>query len=108
VICPPGAACMVLSSPAPKNILFRISELAYCSSIPPRFSEGRIAVVTTREAGMRWTRMCLLTSGTKADGEIVWSWRLKAGAQVFRGADKLCERRRWQSARFTEEITYKP
>ena len=62
MICPPGAACMVLSSPAPKNILFRISELAYCSSIPPRFSEGRFAIVTTREVGMRWTLMCLLTS----------------------------------------------
>jgi hypothetical protein len=35
--------------------------------------EGRIADVTTREAEMRWTLMCLLTSGMEADGEIVWS-----------------------------------
>src|SRR5579871_4873179 len=26
---------------------------------------------------MRWTRMCLLTSGTEADGKGVWSWRPK-------------------------------
>jgi hypothetical protein len=45
--------------------------------IPPRSSEGRIAIVTTREAGMRWTLTCLLTSGADADGEIVWSWRPK-------------------------------
>jgi hypothetical protein len=35
--------------------------------------EGRIAVVTTREAGMRWTWVRRLTSGYLADGEIVWS-----------------------------------
>jgi hypothetical protein len=27
--------------------------------------------------GMRWTRMCLLTSGMDADGKGVWSWRPK-------------------------------
>ena len=30
---------------------------------------------------MRWTRECRLTSGTFADGEVVWSWRPKAGAK---------------------------
>jgi hypothetical protein len=44
---------------------------------PASFAEGRIAVVTRREAGMRWTRMDLLTSGPEADGEIVWFWRPK-------------------------------
>ena len=47
----------------------------YLDNIPPRFSEGRIANVTRREAGMRWTRMCQVTIGADADGEIVWSWR---------------------------------
>jgi hypothetical protein len=32
---------------------------------------------------MRWTRMCLLTSGTDADGEVVWSWRPKVWRQVL-------------------------
>ena len=43
--------------------------------------EGRIAVVTTREAGMRWTRTRRLTSGVDADGEAVWSWRAHASAK---------------------------
>jgi hypothetical protein len=30
---------------------------------------------------MRWTLMCLLTSGAEADGEMVWSWRPKGSAQ---------------------------
>jgi hypothetical protein len=64
--------------------------------------EGRIAIVTTREAGMRWTRVCLLTSGTEADGEVVWSWRAHAGAKL---ATMLMHRglRRWQTSWFTEE-----
>jgi hypothetical protein len=32
------------------------------------------AVVTTREAGMRWTRMARQTNVACADGEVVWSW----------------------------------
>jgi hypothetical protein len=40
------------------------------------------AVVTTREAGMRWTRMARETNVTEADGEVVWSWRSEAGAKV--------------------------
>jgi len=31
---------------------------AYCRHPASIFSEGRFADVTTREAGMRWTRMC--------------------------------------------------
>ena len=46
-------------------------------------AKGRIAVVTRREAGMRWTGTCLLTSGTSADGEVVWSWRPeRSGAKL--------------------------
>ena len=26
--------------------------------------------------------MCLLTSGTEADGEVVWSWRPKVWRQI--------------------------
>jgi hypothetical protein len=46
----------MVSSPSHRNIsVLRSSDLPYFALIPPRFSEGRIAVVTTREAGMRWT-----------------------------------------------------
>jgi hypothetical protein len=42
--------------------------------------QGRIAIVT--DAG--WDAVdvdVLLTSGTEADGEVVWSWRLDAGVK---------------------------
>ena len=42
----------------------------------------------------------LLTNGTEADGEVVWSWRPDAGVKL---AD-FC-RRRWQKSPVTEEIT---
>jgi hypothetical protein len=35
--------------------------------------EGRFAIVTDVENGMRWTRMRLRTNGADADGEVVWS-----------------------------------
>jgi len=35
--------------------------------------EGRFAIVTDVECGMRWTRWRRWTSGIKADGEVVWS-----------------------------------
>jgi hypothetical protein len=49
-----------------------------CLATPSRLDiEGRIAIVTTREAGMRWTpfRRARLreTTDDMADGEIVWS-----------------------------------
>jgi hypothetical protein len=48
-------------------------------SAVPRSSEGRIAIVTDVERGMRWTlwrraRVVVRTNGADADGEIVWSW----------------------------------
>ena len=55
---------------------------------------------------MRWTGMCHETCGTFADGEIVWSWRAHAGAQV-RAKRKLREGDGGKRG-FTEEITYKP
>ena len=39
------------------------------------------AVVTTREAGMRWTRMARQTNVANADGEVVWSWPPDAEAK---------------------------
>jgi hypothetical protein len=57
-----------------------------CSRLPRRANRNDIlahpasmkrdvrAVVTTREAGMRWTRMARQTNVANADGEVVWSW----------------------------------
>jgi hypothetical protein len=42
------------------------------SAVPPR-SEGRIAIVTNVERGMRWTRLREKTKRADADGEVVWS-----------------------------------
>ena len=49
---------------------------------PASLAEGRIAVVTRREAGMRWTQKRCQTSGVIADGEAVWSWHPLAGAKL--------------------------
>jgi len=42
------------------------------------------AVVTTREAGMRWTRMARQTNVACADGEVVWSWPPDAEVKFLR------------------------
>ena len=57
---------------------------------------------------MRWTRMCLLTSGNDADGEVVWSWRPEVRRQVRDDAFLASHGRRWQTGWFTEESAYKP
>jgi hypothetical protein len=56
-----------------KIFIFRFSEL--CGSLPaiPPRRRGRIAIVTTREAGLRWTRGRCETSIVDADGEVLWS-----------------------------------
>jgi len=40
---------------------------------PSRLTEGRFAIVTNVERGMRWTRAAQLTKVRIADGEVVWS-----------------------------------
>jgi hypothetical protein len=66
-----------VSSPLPKNIPLSVFPKLMVA-VPSRLEiEGRIAIVTTREAGMRWTpfRRARLreTTDDMADGEIVWS-----------------------------------
>ncbi|HZR87363.1 MAG TPA: hypothetical protein VFB02_11185 [Bradyrhizobium sp.] len=103
-ICPAESSMLMGSRSARKNIsLANFRKSVFLCVIPPRSSEGRIAIVTTREAGMRWTLTCLLTSGADADGEIAWSWRPKGWRSSPSEAEELREGRRWQSARFTEE-----
>ncbi|HLG83629.1 MAG TPA: hypothetical protein VKY22_21675 [Bradyrhizobium sp.] len=93
---------------AQKYSACQFPKISISSRHPASLTEGRFAIVTTREAGMRWTLTCLLTSGADADGEIVWSWRPKGWRSSPSEAEELREGRRWQSARFTGEITYKP
>ena len=38
---------------------------------------------------MRWTRVRRQTTGARADGEIVWSWRSDAGAKVVKTLSRL-------------------
>ena len=63
-------------------------------SHPASSKRGVRAIVTTREAGMRWTlsRQALLreTTGEMADGEVVWSWRPKAGVK-WRRAHRIAQ-----------------
>jgi hypothetical protein len=56
----------------PKISVSFLPKSMVCSRIPTRI-EGRIAIVTTREAGMRWTRMMSHDERYRADGESVWS-----------------------------------
>jgi hypothetical protein len=50
-------------------------------AVPPPH-EGRFAIVTDVERGMRWTRRHGDERGLLADGEVVWFWRSDAGAKV--------------------------
>ena len=81
-------------APSTKIILFsRIDNRAIYPVIPSH-REGRCATYQ-RGAGMRWTRMALLTRTPDADGEIVWSRHPNGRCQVrarLRG-------RRWQKCR---------
>jgi hypothetical protein len=80
-ICPTGAACEFLSILPSKNIsVFQKPESWVMH--PASLAEGRIAIVTRREAGMRWTRRHHETGDANADGEAVWSWRPDAGAKL--------------------------
>ena len=97
-ICPTGAGHQLLSSLTRKNIsLFRNSDLPYGELIPPRFSEGRIAVVTTR-----WARDAMDVDG--ATDECAGCGRQSRGVliprrwyQAGRNARALRRRRRQSS-----------
>src|SRR5437773_4757127 len=76
-----------MSSPEMKNILLHNSGNQNYNFAHPGPPEGRFAIVTMRWAGMRWTplfqaRASVQDDGTKAYGEVVWSWRRDAGAKL--------------------------
>jgi hypothetical protein len=56
---------------------------------------------------MRWTWMCRETSGTFADGEVVWSWRARSRRQVLAKLTSFAMAT-VATSWFTEESTYKP
>ena len=82
-----------------------------------RPARGRTALLTVfDETGRMGARSGESFGETGADGEIVWSRRPQAGVKSCGDASgptglevyRQSARRRWQSARLTEEITYKP
>jgi hypothetical protein len=61
---PAGRGRQTRVNPLARNIsVLRKVESGVWFSHPASLAEGRIAIVTRREAGMRWTRMHRLTSG---------------------------------------------
>jgi hypothetical protein len=64
-----------LAGPVLFEKIFRFSFHPNQTYIPavPRSLEGRFAIVTDVERGMRWTLWRGKTKRAKADGEVVWS-----------------------------------
>jgi hypothetical protein len=40
---------------------------------------------------MRWTLVAPVTNGARADGKVVWSWRLDAGVKFRGGIREMTE-----------------
>ena len=71
--------------------------------------EGRFANVTTREAGMRWTREALTDERhlcVRRNGVVLAPQR--SGAKFAGDAFHASRGRRWQTGWFTEESAHKP
>jgi hypothetical protein len=82
-----------------KDSAWRVGQIRSIFSRNPPRQEGRIAIVTKREAGCDGRGRHQWTTGADADGEVVWSWRPDAGAKlVERSADDGGKK-----ARFTGE-----
>ena len=63
-----------MSIPSAKNKSFRhLLEAAVVIQPSRLIEEGRIAIVTNVERGMRWPLCCAQTTCIDADGEAVWS-----------------------------------
>ena len=74
MICPSGKLSKTLSSPSAKNIRLVLSGKSNPQAFPSRApQEGRFAIVTNVERGMRWSPWPHRTNAAKADGEVVWS-----------------------------------
>jgi len=71
--CPAGKSVDTVSSHVAKNIFLSLSgkSLLELPRLVP--TQGAFRDRHGRWHGMRWTRLVLLTNGTEADGEVVWS-----------------------------------
>jgi hypothetical protein len=81
--CEPLQSDRAFKSRAQKYSYFVFAEIVLqsCRSAPMERGASRSSRTW---CGMRWTPMCLLTSGTGADGKGVWSWRPKGLAPSCR------------------------
>ena len=112
LICPTGRSRMGVMRNLPvvplcrrRAVLLETPNQHHPSCIPPH-QEGRIAIVTDVERGMRWTQRCRETSDAEADGKDVWSWRPDAGAKFLRS--KLLRDDGGKRARSPGRARYKP
>ncbi len=89
-------------------LFFRIHDQLSLSRLT---AEGRIAIVTTREAGMRWPREIAASSERRRGRticrgrEVAWSWHPDADAKLAGDDDPAGDG--GQQARCTEESAYK-
>jgi hypothetical protein len=65
-------ACVIVQPRGAKYSSSEFRKIMFLSAIPPR-QEGRMRIVTTREAGSDGRGRYRKTSDTDADGEAVWS-----------------------------------
>jgi hypothetical protein len=83
----------VQSSPE-KYSTFVFSEIGVPCPCPVLDQEGRFAIVTSVERGMRWTQSELQrairgrTNNIDADGQAVWSWHPDADAKLLERATR--------------------
>jgi len=52
---------------------------------------------------MRWTLVVPVTNGARADGKVVWSWRLDAGARSVEATSQATETRKPISGESTKQ-----
>jgi len=78
----------VVQSCAKKYFASRYPQISGFIALSRLVEEGRTRR-HERGGGMRWTRARRQTTGARADGEVVWSWRSNAGAKVVKTLTRL-------------------
>jgi hypothetical protein len=53
--------------------------------------------------GMRWTLVVPVTNGARADGKVVWSWRLDAGVKLVEATSQATETKKPISGESTKQ-----
>jgi hypothetical protein len=52
---------------------------------------------------MRWTLVVPVTNGARADGKVVWSWRLDAGVKLVEATSQATETKKPISGESTKQ-----